>query len=625
MAGPLTESETPIPQELEAEKFAAQALAEVANSMQRWSLESTQSTNRGLLAKNPPRFLADIPVDDPNLRFSTQQLENPNDNLLSLAAPLALARIKQARSELTDLSKKEKGVFNKLEEDITEKVGKWAVRTGALSWLLAACSNTASLSSSPARQPALEFANIMTTMVVPTLTPEPTPEPSLSPTTAESEQNLEVRYPSYTEVQGIPVYGLFEPIKSREDLENIIEGMETQTFSELSPDNTATIDRSLLPSNERYWEFVVPKSLYERFSDSQSTEIPQNRPRGIDFVSWAKLQVDKANEALVSAEPQIPYRVELKRVIVLDDSFFPAQEPYWLPEGDGDNFSRWPQDVDSRWAFGSVYYDYLFGLDWEIDHGFREARGAEVFFTTAGYTEVVQGEGAPSVVDWGMLHELFHHFDIGDIYWLAPQLPEQFDLPPGYSNFIYFPNDIMADPLIGRVSPLSAMAIRERALRGVRGVQHEPLSMTDNEYSYLPEGATIGFASSPINRIRLLGFENRVVDIDKDNFSEGKLVFTPEMTDLGWDFQSIILEGQVGNRHFAIPFPRFYFNMASWEGVDKPYFRVFFTGNDNPEATGLSLMVISPSAFDKYRKDPNLVAWTLIPGSEAIAIWKLVD
>ena len=422
-------------------------------------------------------------------------------------------------------------------------------------------------------------------------------------------------------IQGVEVYGTLNPINSKSDLERFIRSLETQSFAKIH--GGRRVERSLLPDDKRYWEFIVPKSLYDRFNDA-GRYISVNKPRGVNFPSWARLQAKKFNQILEASEPAVPFRIELTRIIVLPDALYPKEAPFWVPDGVGDNFVRYAKDVDSRWAFGPDYYDYQFAPTAPINTQWINYRNTLVAFT-GGYSEVIANkEGALTTVDWGLIHELFHHLDIGDLYWLPRELRQGNRLPERFKKYSFFPNDIMSNIWSAHISPASAMAILERASKGVRGVQHEPLGLSDNQYRNFPVQTDFQFNfpdSTQVESISSMGADG-LNPLKKETYNGYYLVFNQNSCQDGFDIAYLLVDMRKDGKRSAIPIPRFILNMARWAGNERAKFQITFTGNDLETAQGLSFSVVPSGTFKTIKEDPTLFAFCEIPGTGSWGVWE---
>ena len=438
---------------------------------------------------------------------------------------------------------------------------------------------------------------------------------------------------------GIPVYGAEAPIKPISVFGNLIDRLEEESFTELRQNEQQAQEfrgpkRDLLPENFRYWEFVVPKSVYDKFT---------NGDKSISFPEWANLQVRKTNKVLSYAKPEIPFRIQLKRIFVLDDSLYPRESPYWLVDRAHDNFSRWAKDVDSRWALSpDDYYDFLYGEDKVIGELNPGVSGIRVVVGT--YAEVLERkDGKLEVADWGLIHELIHHLDVGDLYWPPPNLPKsQFGhLPARYRNFNFFTNDIMSSPTNRDISPLTAYAINLRASEGHRGVQPDGVRL-ENHYLMFPDEATITLeaesqeerelknseddSNSLIDKVSVVIGKDEIFQANADNVSLNSIRVNQEINERGWECAYLAIEGRLNGRSYCLPFPRFVFNLSAWVQDKKPNYRVILAGEDDELkwAQSLSVQVIHEDYFESLKHKPGVIAWAKIPKVESYLVWELV-
>ena len=409
-------------------------------------------------------------------------------------------------------------------------------------------------------------------------------------------------------ISGVKVYGGLDPVKTRADLERIISPLEMRRGFE----------RERLPKNKRFWEFVVPKSVYDKFTENEE---------GVDFVTWANFHAEKTNEMLVSAKPEIPIRVSLKRILVLDDSLYPSEYPFWKKEDDNDNFSRWAKDVDSRWAFDPDYYNYLYK---DIDHykELLESHGSEREIPIHGWNSVTEtSEGKIAVLDWGLVHELIHHFDAGDLYWPPERLPENkfSHLPARFRYFSFFSNDIMGGAggtRSGKISPLTAYVINMRAEEGHRGRQPAG-KRAENPYLMFPKESMIiffGEEAIKIDNVSAVISEKDIYEASPESINGNSIRVNEEMSVVGWYNWYLIIERRYAGKKFSVPFPKDIFNLSSWQGEENPRYKINLTGNDNELAYRLSIKTIYKDEFNE--EDENLFAWAKIPSTDAYLVWE---
>lgn len=434
-------------------------------------------------------------------------------------------------------------------------------------------------------------------------------------------------------IQGIRVYGGIDPIKSREDLSKLIAHTEQESFHKLG--HSASLgpdyDRGLLPENIRYWEFMLPKSDYDGFAQNDI---------GVDFVTWSNYHAEKTNEMLTSTKPEIPIRVSLKRIIVLDDKLYPTSHPYWRVNDDKDNFSRWAKDVDSRWAFNPGYYDYLY-KDIDYYQQLLEFYGNEREIPIHGWNSVTEtSEGKIAVLDWSLVHELIHHFNVGDLYWPPERLPKNKfgHLPARFRHFSFFSNDIMGGAggtRSGKISPLTAYIINKRAEEGHRGVQPDGLR-TEDPYLMFPKEARISLkANSKLNerlfekldekvvrldKVSVLASKKDIYEVDPEFLNGNSIKVDEEMSESGWNNWYLIIEGRYEGKEFSLPFPRHIFNLTSWQGEEKPRYKIHLTGNDNEFSYRLAVKTIYEDEFNAAGE--NLFAWAKIPSTKAYLVWE---
>ena len=469
------------------------------------------------------------------------------------------------------------------------------------------------------RREFLRFLGVSTAAVV------PLPELSVDESDGYSEEVI----------HGIKVYGGENPIKSKEKLQGLLASLERMSFLELHLTSgqrrqEPIIDRSLLPENTRFWEFVIPKSTYDKFEENEE---------GVNFLEWATLHVERTNEMLASAKPEIPIRVSLKRILVLDDSLYPSEHPFWKVEHDNDNFSRWAKDVDSRWAFNPNYYDYLY-KDIDYYKELLESYGSEREIPIHGWNSVTEtSEGKIAILDWGLVHELIHHFDVGDLYWPPERLPENKfgHLPARFRYFSFFSNDIMGGDggtRSGKISPLTAYVINMRAEEGHRGRQPDG-KRAENPYLMFPKEARISFEGRNSELFERLGEEAIKIDnvsavisekdmyeANPESINGNSIRVNEEMSVVGWYNWYLIIEGRYEGKEFSLPFPKDIFNLSSWQGEENPRYKINLTGNDNELAYRLSIKTIYKDELNE--EDKTLFAWAKIPSTDAYLVWEWI-
>ena len=168
-----------------------QTIEKIEEAMERYSLSSTYVDSK-LVEKSPAEALAVIKIDDPNLQFTLEELQNPSDEVLSLAVPLVLAKAEIAKKE-NPLTKKEKEALSKLTDQVFQLIGgrkNTARALAAVTLLATACSRI------PISAEKLTPVETLTSSITPSPTAEPTKTPTAEPT--ETPTPTETQAPTAT-------------------------------------------------------------------------------------------------------------------------------------------------------------------------------------------------------------------------------------------------------------------------------------------------------------------------------------------------------------------------------------------------------------------------------------------
>jgi hypothetical protein len=155
-----------------------QTIEKIEEAMERYSLSSTYVDSK-LVEKSPAEALAVIKIDDPNLQFTLEELQNPSDEVLSLAVPLVLAKAEIAKKE-NPLTKKGKEAISKLTNQVFQLIGgrkNTARALAAVTLLATACSRIPISAEKPTPVETL----------ISSITSSPTAEPTKTPTEVPTE------------------------------------------------------------------------------------------------------------------------------------------------------------------------------------------------------------------------------------------------------------------------------------------------------------------------------------------------------------------------------------------------------------------------------------------------------
>lgn len=177
-------------------------------------------------------------------------------------------------------------------------------------------------------------------------TPEPVTPTSLEPTKIPPKETVttpEAEIP-YQIIDGVNVYGMDQKIKTTQDLDTFIDGMNRE-FSEKGSERDPSV---------RVTEMYVPEWLYLEFQNG-----------AISLPAWLKKQADKLNDRLQNAPLPAKTKAELSRVIVLEDSF--SKDKNWhKPYLTNDTWSWWIMEGDYRQL--SSYYSPEDDIDYGLLH-----------------------------------------------------------------------------------------------------------------------------------------------------------------------------------------------------------------------------------------------------------------
>lgn len=211
------------------EQFVVEGVTEVGGAMLRWSVGPALDIDRSLLLKDPAKALSRVPVEDPNLRFTPEELKNPTDETLSLAIPLVLAKVEQVGQEKTLSPKEERGLEKARKLALSLLGPKGRNTAAALAMLTAACS--------PAITPEITPPTAILEPT-PTVFFEPTPSPEVI---ANLESLVQVKLD-----ETFPTLGLHETRMEGLGFLTDSEGRNYALFATLLPDPNTGFNLELL-------------------------------------------------------------------------------------------------------------------------------------------------------------------------------------------------------------------------------------------------------------------------------------------------------------------------------------------------------------------------------------------
>ena len=170
------------------ERFVAEGVSEVAGETFRWSVGPATDIDRNLLLKNPAKALSQVPIEDLNLRFSSDKLRSPSDETLSLAIPLVQARAQAVEQEF-HLAPQEKRNLDKVVKKAVSVIGPKRAAAAILAFTTA-CSSIVGPDTppTPVIEPTPTLApNIQETDVAPFPTRETVERPIANASVLEGE------------------------------------------------------------------------------------------------------------------------------------------------------------------------------------------------------------------------------------------------------------------------------------------------------------------------------------------------------------------------------------------------------------------------------------------------------
>ncbi len=243
------------------------------------------------------------------------------------------------------------------------------------------------------------------------------------------------------------IVGLDEPVKSRAELDEIERGFVKKSFSnfpeELFNPTSQQLGqkiqdirlanfRQIGTDYERTLEFVINSDV-KNILDSNSAKI------GGDAVTVLIKHAQAISNIWANSSPKINRKATLKRIMIVSKDVLSTSGGGWQVKNDH-SFGWWandtingvkgfiPYDIDSRWAMDEGWPDCCLLNNPSSLDGIR--------------------------IDYGLLHEITHHFPVGDNYvynsgrghgFLVPQ-PNNKASVFSWNLVNFMPNDHMSGP-----------------------------------------------------------------------------------------------------------------------------------------------------------------------------------
>ncbi|MFA5103335.1 MAG: hypothetical protein WC525_09305, partial [Candidatus Thermoplasmatota archaeon] len=495
--------------------------------------------------------------------------------------------------------------------------------------------------------------------IVPSYQPAPQPVTEAQIVRQYTQQPTQQAPPSIVQIPGyfyvipaegpqIPVYGLVGEFQTREDVSKFYQTIDGDNAGVTDPEARNAIRAQHLNPNVRYLELVIPRSAYLKFQNNEEQS-------GVTFEEWIQIHVDILNQTLEESNPSTQTRVQVRRVLVIEDSavsdFVPSSEitldQYWR-ETYGNSI---PLDVDMSWAIGDDYRDN--GTSLNLMYVSHSADGSRVFtqfvdgsvqvrrkYVLPPRTDSLTGK-ENVLIDPDLLHEWLHQvLGLPDTY--------IFDVRGGtFLNtwFYSFTTSELGPFVYTGINPSSydAMLIERNRNDQIR----DPYGVSFDREGYRSLPSTIhisvetndptGEPTLAIHAVRFSGgyLDPKNFEKTPDRAVNGNSIdITPSVLDINPSIRSnsiLVRISQRGRNDRVVVLPISAFVMSKLAGVEDAQYTIVFTGYDNPGESNLVMYALNSRAeFDDYVAKRQTVgdemyAYMQVDGTETYYAWYFDD
>lgn len=437
-------------------------------------------------------------------------------------------------------------------------------------------------------------------------------------------------------VHDIKVYGLDTKIDSVEKARELSLAFDSE-FDSALPE--VVLNRHdvweqrefLMPKELRYVEFVVTASTYKEF-------LQKRKETGVDYVEWVQVHLDLMNRASQVQPGLEKFRVVIKRVIVVADSFESSPIDY-------------SKDIDAMWFNNE---DYRFktentsGYRWRVN---RQENGDLLFHSVISETDgrkdevtlppaqdLLQQVANNLLIDCGLTHELSH---------LVWNLPDEYTFDTYQTPFIYrafaYRTGSFTSP---ELSPYLKLLLLRNKNENIRGFYTNPPALSGLNryviYGLVPQKMSFQIAGTTGLKIYRSSFVRADYYVAK-TFSEvpgivaeadgsfdllkGQLA--PQMID-GKEFYSTVyvLQTMSGEVQKVLYFPVSLLNIPSLMGEVDANYKIDFTGFEPDKTFNYTQVMeyVEAGEIESYLAKKNLLiepiyATMVIPGTKTTVVW----
>lgn len=492
--------------------------------------------------------------------------------------------------------------------------------------------------------------------------PEPTPTATHPPKEYLQQVFPTKEFMRSQRIHDVEVFGLGnEPIVREDQISELYEYIDRRFDEQVR--NEPDVEH--MKPEVRYLEVSVRRSAYESFEQRKAET-------GVDFIEWIKIHVDLLNTCLENAQPPCRMRAELRRIIVVDDTAtasFWNEEAFLLDAKNGALDWAWlnrfkgnkPKDIDAFWATAHDYrtpdrmntsWSYFHDGDGSLVLVSRPAEGKERRYTYPAKQDALQGKDNVWI-DMALLHEWSHYLI---------HCPDQYlfdaegDLRPSrFLDFHFITGKSFMDPYLSAYLSMYA----EHNVR--KGKDH---FLFFRDYSDRPE--TISFAIQDFygqtQQIAIhkeadpgasaadfyaqtygtreeqdFGYKKKKkLSLTATQLADGptitladSLFDTEKRAAHIWLIKATVKGADGGEYVRELFFPAALLQMSKFAGLNEAQFDIQFS-YDNPDKKHLVLDVVHFSELEQFKAEKmknneTVYAQAVIPGTDVVAMWFLLD
>jgi len=445
---------------------------------------------------------------------------------------------------------------------------------------------------------------------------------------------------NFSLVHGIKVYGLETKIDTLEKAKELSLAFDWEFESEL-PSDVLIKDKweqreFLMPKELRFVEFVVTESTYNEF-------LKKKEETGVDYVEWVQIHLDLMNRVAKTQPGLENFRVEIKRVIVVADSFKSSPIDY-------------TKDIDGMWFNNE---DYRFktentsGYRWRVN---RQENGDLLFHSVISETDgrkdevtlppdqdLLQEVANNLLIDCGLTHELSH------LIWNLPDeyVFDSYETPFIYKAFSYRTGSFTSPEL----SPYLKTLLLRNKNENIRGYYTDPraiglASFSDKFifYGLVPKKVTFqidgvtdltifrsSFVKADYYATKTFSGVTGIISISDGSFVLPEEAFTPQIVDEKEFYSTVyVLQTMSGENLKELYFPVSLLNIPAIIGEEEANYKIAFTGYEPDTAFNYTQVMeyVEAGEMESYLARKNqilepLYATMIIPGTKTTVVWSL--